>query len=133
MMTAISWKKLGTTVERLSLQTVGILFVIFESSKTHQITKIAETLGDYWLLPNAEFNREKGLTSIQHGLEVLKGEKLRWPGAGLLNLCVRLSADGQPEIHRFKRCSFCEHQERGVTINEPWNTWYRSLAVIGKD
>jgi hypothetical protein len=79
------------------------------------------------VIPNPEFNRENGLKSIQHGLEVLKGEKLRWPGAALLNLWVRLSADGQPEIHRFKRCSFCEHPECGVPINEPWNTWYRSL------
>jgi len=90
---------------------------------------------DLWgllVIPNAELNREKGLKSIQHGLEVFQSEKLRWPGAGLLNLCVRVTADGQPEIYRFKRCSFCEHPERGLEINTPWNVWYRSLPVIGE-
>lgn len=90
---------------------------------------------DLWgllVIPNAQFDREKGLSSIRHGLRVLPREQLRWPGAGFLNLFVRLTADGKTEVHRFKRCSFCEDPERGAVINEPWNAWYRSLPVVGE-
>jgi hypothetical protein len=92
------------------------------------------TCRDLWgllVIPNAQLVREKGLESIRHGLKVLPREQLRWPGAALLNLYVRLTADGQTEIHRFKRCPFCEHPDRGVQIAEPWNTWYRSLPIVG--
>ena len=87
---------------------------------------------DLWgllVIPNAQLDREKGLESIRHGLEVLEKERLRWPGASLLNLYVRLTAEGRTEIRRFKRCRFCEHTLRGIRISEPWNTWYRSLSL----
>ena len=74
-----------------------------------------------------EFDRERGLESIRHGLDVHEKERLRWPGAELLNLYVRLTAEGRTEIRRFKRCCFCEHRLRGIRITEPWNTWYRLL------
>ncbi|PYT69567.1 MAG: hypothetical protein DMG39_18190 [Acidobacteria bacterium] len=81
---------------------------------------------DLWgllVIPNAQLAREKGLQTIRRGLHVLQREPLRWPGAALLNLYVRLTADGRAGIHRFKRCPFSEHPERGIHINEPWNTW----------
>jgi hypothetical protein len=74
-----------------------------------------------------EVDREKGLESIRHGLDVLEKERLHWPGAGLLNLYIRLTAEGRSEIRRFKRFHFCEHRLRGIGISEPWKTWYRSL------
>lgn len=89
---------------------------------------------DLWgllVLPNSQLDREKGLRDVRHGLDVLQKERLRWPGAGLLNLYVRLTADGKAEIHRFKRCSFCENPKTGFKINDSWNEWYRSLPVIG--
>jgi hypothetical protein len=49
-------------------------------------------------------------------------------GGSLLNLYIRLTAEGQTEIRRFKRCRFGEHRLRGIAISEPWNTWYRSLS-----
>jgi hypothetical protein len=88
---------------------------------------------DLWgllILPNAQLARHKGIEAIRYGLDVPKRELLRWPGAAMLNLYVRLNASGQAEIHRFKRCPFCEHPERGIRIAEPWNTWYRSLRVV---
>jgi hypothetical protein len=39
---------------------------------------------DLWgllVIPNAQLDREKGLESIRHGLDVLERERLRWPGA----------------------------------------------------
>lgn len=89
---------------------------------------------DLWgllVIPDTQLVREKGLESIRHGLNVKQREPLRWPGAGLLNLYVRLTADGGTEIRRFKRCPFCEHPERGVEINKPWNDWYHSLPLVG--
>lgn len=89
---------------------------------------------DLWgllAIPNAQLVREKALDSIRHGLKVSQQEILRWPGVGLLNLYVRLTADGAAEIHRFKRCPFCEHPERGIDISESWNAWYRSLPLVG--
>jgi hypothetical protein len=83
------------------------------------------------VIPNAQLVREKRLEFIRHGLNVSQKEQLRWPGAGLLNLYVRLTDAGRIEIRRFKRCPFCEHPERGVHIGEPWNTWYRSLPLVG--
>jgi hypothetical protein len=56
--------------------------------------------------PNAQLDREKGLKAIRRGLNVSQPELLRWSGAGLLNLYVRLTANGSSEIHRFKRCPF---------------------------
>lgn len=50
---------------------------------------------------------------------------------GLPFLCVRLTAEGEVEIRRFKRCPFCEHPQRGVQINKPWDAWYRSLVLVG--
>jgi hypothetical protein len=84
------------------------------------------------VIPNAQLKREKGLESIRYGLKTSE-ELLRWPGAGLLNLYVHLNEDGKVDIRRFKRCPFCEHPERGVKINEPWNTWYHSLPVVGNN
>lgn len=89
---------------------------------------------DLWgvlIIPNPQLVREKGLQSIRHGLNVVHGEQLRWPGAGLLNLCVRLTEGGRTEIRRFKRCPFCEHPQRGVEIKSPWSVWYRWLPVVG--
>src|SRR5262249_41883665 len=89
---------------------------------------------DLWglvVVPNAQFERQKGLRSIQHGLNVLRTGTLRWPGAAFLNLYIRVTADGEREVYRFKRCPFCEHPERGVHIAEPWNTWYRGLPLVG--
>lgn len=87
---------------------------------------------DLWgllVIPNAQLDREKRLDSIRHGLDVLERERLRWPGAGLLNLYVRLVVEGRTGIRRFKRCRFCEHGLRGIGISEPWNTRYRSLPL----
>jgi hypothetical protein len=92
------------------------------------------TCKDLWgllVIPNAQLARERGLEAVRRGLYVLQREQLRWPGAALLNLYVRLTAGGQTEIHRFKRCPFCEHPERGVHIAKPWNTWYHSLPIVG--
>jgi hypothetical protein len=89
---------------------------------------------DLWgllVIPNSQLDRERGLKSIEYGLGVFQKERLRWPGVGSLNLYVRLTSNGQVEIQRFKRCSFCEHPERGIDINKPWNIWYHSLPVIG--
>lgn len=89
---------------------------------------------DLWgllVIPNAQLVREKGLETIRHGLNLLQRERLRWPAAALLNLYVRLTADGQAEIHRFKRCPFCEHSGRGIRISDPWDAWYRSLPLVG--
>lgn len=89
---------------------------------------------DLWgllVIPNTQLDREKGLKAIRHGLDVFQKEKLRWPGAGLLNLYVRLTADGKTEIHRFKRCCFCEHPKTGVEISDPWKDWYYSLPLVG--
>jgi hypothetical protein len=89
---------------------------------------------DLWgllVIPNAQLARERGLESVRRGLSVLQREQLRWPGAALLNLYVRLTDTGQVEIRRFKRCPFCEHPERGVHIAKPWDTWYRSLPIVG--
>lgn len=84
---------------------------------------------DLWgllVIPNNQFERERGLPSLRRGLNVPVG-LLRWRGAGFLNLYIRLTAEGQIQIQRFKRCPFCAHPTRGVDIKEPWNTWYRSL------
>jgi hypothetical protein len=89
---------------------------------------------DLWgllVIPNSQLDREKGLPSLRLGLKVPKIGLLRWPAAGFLNLYVRLTAEGQIQIQRFKRCSFCEHPERGLTIKAPWNKWYRSLPKRG--
>jgi hypothetical protein len=81
--------------------------------------------------PNAQLDREKRLKAIRRGLNVSQPELLRWSGAGLLNLYVRLTANGSSEIHRFKRCPFCAHPKRGIHISKPWNVWYRSLPLVG--
>jgi hypothetical protein len=89
---------------------------------------------DLWgllVIPNAQLVRERGLDAIRNGLDVLQKEQLRWPGAGLLNLYIRLTDIGNLEIRRFNRCPFCEHAERGVHLAEPWNAWYRSLSLAG--
>jgi hypothetical protein len=89
---------------------------------------------DLWgllVIPNAQLDREKGLEAIRHGLNMPQIGLLRWPAAGLMNLCVHLTADGKTEIRRFKRCPFCEDPENDVKIREPWNTWYRSLPTLG--
>jgi hypothetical protein len=44
---------------------------------------------------------------------------------------VRLTAEEEVEIHRFKRCPFCEHPQRGVQISKAWEAWYRSSALVG--
>lgn len=92
---------------------------------------------DLWSLlvvPNAQLKREKGLESIRNGLRVMgQTELLRWPGAGLLNLCIRLTDEGGVDIRRFKRCPFCESQGAGMDIREPWNSWYRSLPLTGRE
>jgi hypothetical protein len=91
---------------------------------------------DLWSLlvvPNAQLKRESGLKSIRNGLTVAgQTELLRWPGAGLLNLCIRLTDDGGIDVRRFKRCPFCERQDSGVEIRGPWNVWYRALPLVGK-
>lgn len=89
---------------------------------------------DLWglvVIPNAQLARERGLEAIRLGLDVSQKGRLRWPGAALLNLYVRLTTDGQVEVHRFKRCPFCEHPDRGIVIKEPWNQWYRALPISG--
>jgi hypothetical protein len=93
-----------------------------------------EACRDLWgllVIPNAQLDREKGLKAIRRGLNVSQPELLRWPGAGLLNLYVRLTANGSSEIHRFKRCPFCAHPKSGIHISKPWNVWYRSLPLVG--
>lgn len=89
---------------------------------------------DLWgllVVPNAHLVREKAIELVRRGLDIPKCGILRWPGAAIMNLYIRPTASGTVEIHRFKRCPFCEHPERGITIAEPWNTWYRSLPVVG--
>jgi hypothetical protein len=87
---------------------------------------------DLWgliVVPNLHLLREKGLSSIRNGLNVIpKGQKLRWPGAAFLNLYVHLTDAQKLEIRRFERCSCCEC---GLPISEPWNKWYRALPLLG--
>ena len=88
---------------------------------------------DLWgliVVNNLRFLREEGIPLIRTGLQVLpKKELLRWPGAAFLNLYVRLTASNRVEIRRFeKRCSCCE---RDLPPREPWNSWYRSLPLLG--
>jgi hypothetical protein len=93
------------------------------------------TCRDLWgllILPDMQLVRKKGLESIRHGLNVKGRESLRWPGAGLLNLYVRLTANARTEIRRFKRCPFCEHPQIGIEISTPWNDWYHSLPLVGE-
>lgn len=93
------------------------------------------TCRDLWgllVVPNAQLLRENALDTIRHGLDIAQNERLRWPGAALLNLYVRLTNEGKVEIRRFKRCPFCEHQERGVSISKTWETWYRALPLVGR-
>jgi hypothetical protein len=92
------------------------------------------TCRDLWgllVIPNAQLDRERGLKSIRHGLDVPQYGLLRWPAAGLLNLYVHLNAAGKTDIRRFKRCPFCEDPENDVRIKEPWNNWYRTLPIVG--
>lgn len=88
---------------------------------------------DLWglvVMPNPQLIREKAMQFIRRGLHIPKCGILRWPGAAIMNLYIRPTASGKIEVHRFKRCFFCEHQERGISIAEPWNAWYRSLPLI---
>lgn len=83
---------------------------------------------DLWgllVIPNNQLVRDRELPAIRRGLKVSIG-LLRWRGAGFLNLYIRLTAEGQIQIQRFKRCFFCE-RTRELGIKEPWNKWYRSL------
>ena len=115
--------------ERLSLRTVTILCDTSETFRTRRTINAAGIFGDCWSFRMPSSIAKRGLDSIRHGLDVLERERLRWPGAGLLNLYVRLTVEGRTEIRRFKRCRFCEHGLRGIGISEPWNTWYRSLPL----
>jgi hypothetical protein len=93
-----------------------------------------EVCQDLWglvVLPNLQLERERVLPSIRNGLDVQQ-IGLRWPAAGLMNLYVRLGADGQTDIRRFQRCPLCAHQDRGIEISEPWNAWYQSLPDVGR-
>jgi hypothetical protein len=88
---------------------------------------------DLWgllVMPNWELVREKQLKTIRHGLIVPRLGTLRWPGISMLNLCVHVTNEGEIEVRRFKRCSFCEHPKRGIPINEPWRKWYDSLPIV---
>jgi hypothetical protein len=88
---------------------------------------------DLWALvvvPNLQLDREKGLSSIQRGLDVPPIGTLRWRAVGFLNLYVRLTTEGNVEIHRFERCPFCSHPKRGIKIKHPWNDWYNSLGIV---
>lgn len=87
---------------------------------------------DLWgvlVLHNLQLVRERKLPSIRKGLRVLPNqEALRWPAVGFFNLHIRLAADRDPDIRRFERCSYCE---REITPREPWNSWFRSLPLVG--
>jgi hypothetical protein len=88
---------------------------------------------DLWgllVIPNLQLDREKGFEAIRRGLDVPGHGTLRWPAAGMLNLYVRLTAEGEVEIRRFTRCPFCEHPQLGVAIKKPWDGWYRSLPLV---
>jgi hypothetical protein len=82
---------------------------------------------DLWgllVLPGSHEERVAALDSIIDGLTVFPRERLLWPGAGLLNLYVGLTRDGNAEVRHFERCLYCE---RTVSISEPWDCWYRTL------
>ena len=64
-------------------------------------------LWDLLVIPNQQLDREKGLEAIRRGLYVPGHGTLRWPAAGMLNLYVRLTVEGEVEIRRFTRCPFC--------------------------
>jgi hypothetical protein len=71
---------------------------------------------DLWgllVIPNTQLDREKDVPSLRLGLKVPEIGLLRWPAAGFLNLYVRLTAEGQIQIQRFKRCSFCDTRRKG--------------------
>ena len=64
-----------------------------------------------------QLDREKGLKAIRRGLNVSQPELLRWSGAGLLNLYVRLTANGSSEI-QFQTLSLLRTSETRHTYQQ---------------
>jgi hypothetical protein len=85
---------------------------------------------DLWgliVVPEHLLESEVFLQKIGKGLPLFLKERLHWPAAAFLNLYVEFSAQGVPEVHRFKRCHYCE---ASIDINQPWASWYDALPMI---
>jgi hypothetical protein len=81
-----------------------------ETFRTRPNNQACRDLWGLLVIPNAHLDREKGLESIRHGLDVLEKERLRWPGAGLLNLYIRLTAEGKNRDAPFQTLSLLRAQ-----------------------